>query len=54
MAVGLTTRYAVRCDVHGQVHTALGPEKVVFVPAPRHKTDKKYGGCPLCKKANNQ
>lgn len=50
MAVGLTTRYSVRCDIHGHVHSAVGPEKIVFVSPPKNKRQRNFGGCPQCKK----
>lgn len=50
MAVGITTRFSVRCDKHGQKHSAIGEEKVVFVPVPKNKNQKKFGGCPMCKR----
>lgn len=50
MAVGLRTKYSVRCDTHGTAYSMLGPEKVVFVSLPKNKNQKKFGGCPQCKK----
>jgi hypothetical protein len=50
MAVGISTRAAVRCDKHGQLYTALPPFKVVFVSMPKTKNQRKFGGCPFCKR----